>query len=265
MKTLSLYLLVACVVVCVVGVGTSEGQDYCRGDFNGDNRIDFADFLFFVEAFNSGSLNCEGYSFRDTTIVTQIDTLEITVRDTIIVEVEDTTRIDTLTAQRDRALEDALKWKNRYDGLKDAYDSNRAVLLSDTAAVRRSVIQVINSLPDTTQAFVRESLSISCSNTPTGGGSTGGGSTGGGSTGGGQSFCNRPWAIQMKSFGLAYGSSSRDSHFNRSHDYDSDGDVDFTDLVTFSLSLESYGSEINAAGFNFVTVVTDYHNSGFCQ
>lgn len=240
----------------VVGVGTSWGQDYCRADFNGDTRIDFADFLFFVEAFNSGyTVNCEGYSFRDTTVVTRIDTLEITVRDTFILEVEDTTRINTLTEQRDNALEDALKWKNRYDGLKDAYDHNFAVLQVDTAHVRRSIIEVIHSLPDTAQAFVRERLSISCSNPP----------AGGGQTGGGQSFCNRPWAVQMKSFGLAYGSSQRDGHFNRSHDYDDDGDVDFADLLTFSVSLERYGSEINASGFNFVTVVTDYHNSGFCQ
>ena len=99
--------VIVAVLVMTVFAGPSWGQDYCRGDFNGDNRIDFADFLFFVEAFNQ-QVSCEGYSFRDTTIVTQIDTLEITVRDTFMVEVEDTTRIDTLTAQRDRALEDAL-------------------------------------------------------------------------------------------------------------------------------------------------------------
>ena len=161
MNRLNGYLaVVAIALATAVFSGEADGQDYCRGDFNGDNRIDFADFLFFVEAFNSGSLNCEGYSLRDTTIVTQIDTLRMTVRDTLIVEVEDTTRINTLTQQRDSARADASEWRGKYDGLKDAYDHNRAVLQSDTAAVKRSVIEVINSLPDTTQAFVRERLSI---------------------------------------------------------------------------------------------------------
>ena len=150
--------VLAIAVLAVVGFsGEADGQDYCRADFNGDTRIDFADFLFFVEAFNQ-QVSCEGYSFRDTTIVTRIDTF----RDTLIVEVEDTTRINTLTGQRDSARADASKWRGKYDGLKNAYDYNRTVLLSDTAAVKRSVIEVIDSLPDTTQAFVRERLSISC-------------------------------------------------------------------------------------------------------
>ena len=172
------YLAVVAIVLLAVVVfsGEADGQDYCRADFNGDTRIDFADFLFFVQAFNQ--VSCEGYSFRDTTVVTRIDTFRMTVRDTLIVEVEDTTRINTLTGQRDSARADALKWRGKYDGLKDAYDYNRAVLLSDTAAVKRSVIEVINSLPDTTQAFVQERLSITCvgGSTPSTPTSSGGGS-----------------------------------------------------------------------------------------
>ena len=182
--------VLAIALATAVFSGEADGQDYCRGDFNGDNRIDFADFLFFVEAFNSGSLNCEGYSLRDTTIVTQIDTFRMTVRDTLIVEVEDTTRINTLTQQRDSARADASKWRGKYDGLKNAYDYNRTVLLSDTTAVKRNVIEVINSLPDTTQAFVRERLSITCvgGSTPSTPTSVGGGSSGGdGGSGSGSS------------------------------------------------------------------------------
>ena len=172
------YLAVVAIVLLAVVVfsGEADGQDYCRADFNGDTRIDFADFLFFVQAFNQ-QVSCEGYSFRDTTVVTRIDTLRMTVRDTLIVEVEDTTRINTLTQQRDSARADASEWRGKYDGLKNAYDHNRTVLLSDTAVIERNVIGVINSLPDTTQAFIRERLSITCvgGSTPSTPTSSGGG------------------------------------------------------------------------------------------
>ena len=48
------YLAVVAIAVLATAVfsGEADGQDYCRADFNGDTRIDFADFLFFVSAFN---------------------------------------------------------------------------------------------------------------------------------------------------------------------------------------------------------------------